>query len=47
VPTWAQAVALRYEPWDLARDGPRLLVHNDGSPGETLSKVLSYLEETP
>ncbi len=26
VPTWEQVVAEEYEPWDEARDGPRLLV---------------------
>jgi predicted kinase len=47
VPTWAQATALKYEPWDPVRDGRRLLVHNDGAPDETMSKVLSYLDEVP
>jgi predicted kinase len=47
VPTWEQVIALAYEPWDLARDGPRLLVHNDGPPDETMVKVRFYLAERP
>lgn len=43
VPTWEQAMALNYEPWDTDRDGPRLLVRNDGSPTETMSHVRTYL----
>jgi predicted kinase len=43
VPTWAQATARDYEPWDTARDGPRLLVHNDGSPDDAMREVRSYL----
>lgn len=43
VPTWAQVTALTYEPWDTTRDGPRLLVHNDGPPTETLRQVMPYL----
>jgi predicted kinase len=46
VPTWAQVVDLDYEPWDDDRDGPRLLVHNDGPPEETLRRVLPYLHVT-
>lgn len=46
VPTWAQVTALEYEPWDTVRDGPRLLVHNDGPPDEAMREVLSYLAET-
>ncbi len=43
VPTWAQVLSLEYEPWDVGRDGPRLLVTNDGALDETLSRVLGYL----
>jgi predicted kinase len=43
VPTWAQATARVYEPWDTTRDGPRLLVHNDGSPDEAMHEVRSYI----
>lgn len=44
VPTWEQVVALVYEPWDTVRDGPRLLVANDGSPADTMRQVRPYLE---
>jgi hypothetical protein len=47
VPTWAQVTALEYEPWDTTRDGPRLLVHNDGTPDEAMGRVRFYLTETP
>jgi predicted kinase len=43
VPTWAQVVALDYEPWDTTRDGPRLVVHNDGSPDDAMSAIRPYL----
>lgn len=43
VPTWAQVVALVYEPWDTDRDGQRLLVRNDGLPTETMAQVRRYL----
>jgi len=43
VPTWAQVTALDYEPWDTARDGPRLLVRNDGTPADTMRQVRPYL----
>jgi predicted kinase len=43
VPTWAQVTALDYEPWDVARDGPRLLVRNDGTPADTMHQVRPYL----
>jgi predicted kinase len=43
LPTWAQVTALDYEPWDTARDGPRLLVRNDGPPAETMRQVMPYL----
>jgi predicted kinase len=46
VPTWAQVTALEYEPWDTTRDGPRLLVHNDGTPDEAMNEVRSYLAES-
>ncbi|TDV55113.1 putative kinase [Actinophytocola oryzae] len=43
VPTWAQVVALGYEPWDTARDGHRLLVRNDGLPAQAMAEVRRYL----
>lgn len=43
VPTWAQVLALVYEPWDIDRDGQRLLVTNDGLPAETMAAVRRYL----
>jgi hypothetical protein len=43
VPTWAQVLSLEYEPWDVARDGPRLFVTNDGRLDEALERVLGYL----
>jgi predicted kinase len=43
VPTWAQVTALDYEPWDVTRDGPRLLVRNDGTPADTMHQVRPYL----
>lgn len=43
LPTWAQVTALVYEPWDTVRDGPRLLVRNDGTPAETMREVMPYL----
>lgn len=43
VPTWDQVTALIYEPWDTDRDGPRLLVHNDGSPADTMQRIRPYL----
>jgi predicted kinase len=43
VPTWDQVTALVYEPWDTERDGPRLLVHNDGSPADTMHRIRPYL----
>lgn len=43
VPTWAQVLALVYEPWDTDRDGQRLLVNNDGLPTETMAQVRRYL----
>jgi len=43
VPTWAQVLSLEYEPWDVERDGPRLLVTNDGAVDEALDQVLGYL----
>jgi predicted kinase len=46
VPTWAQVTALVYEPWDIVRDGPRLLVHNDGALDEAMREVRSYLLAT-
>lgn len=30
VPTWEQVLAREYQPWDEHRDGPRLILHNDG-----------------
>jgi predicted kinase len=47
VPTWAQVVALTYEPWDTTRDGPRLLVHNDGPLTETMQQIRHYLTTPP
>jgi predicted kinase len=47
VPTWAQVIALEYEPWDIDRDGPRLLVRNDGSPAEAMSQIRHYLDLEP
>jgi predicted kinase len=47
VPTWAQVTALPYEPWNTTRDGPRLLVHNDGSPMEAMRQIRHYLTTTP
>lgn len=44
VPTWEQVVSLIYEPWDAVRDGPRLVVNNDGSPADAMGKVRPYLE---
>ena len=44
VPTWDQVVSLVYEPWDVVRDGPRLLVLNDGTPAQAMDKVRPYLE---
>ena len=43
VPTWRQATAVVYEPWDIARDGPRLVVVNDGSLDDAMASVRSYL----
>lgn len=43
VPTWTQVTALHYEPWNVERDGPRLLVRNDGPPAESMRRVLPYL----
>jgi predicted kinase len=47
VPTWAQVNALDYEPWDTTRDGPRLLVRNDGPPAEAMHEVRRYLGVSP
>jgi hypothetical protein len=44
VPTWDQVVSLVYEPWDTVRDGPRLVVNNDGSPADAMGRVRPYLE---
>lgn len=43
VPTWAQVTSLHYEPWSVDRDGPRLLVRNDGSPADAMRRVRPYL----
>jgi predicted kinase len=43
VPTWDQVTALGYAPWDITRDGPRLLVRNDGTPADTMCQVRPYL----
>jgi predicted kinase len=43
VPTWAQVTSLVYEPWDDERDGPRLLVDNDGPTEDALVRVRAYL----
>jgi predicted kinase len=43
VPTWAQVLSLEYEPWDVERDGPRLLVTNNGALDEPLGQVIAYL----
>jgi predicted kinase len=43
VPTWAQVMALVYEPWDTERDGHRLLVTNDGLPAETMAQIRRFL----
>jgi predicted kinase len=43
VPTWEQVTSLAYEPWDEERDGPRLLVDNDGPPEEALARVRVHL----
>jgi predicted kinase len=43
VPTWVQVTAVAYEPWDIRRDGPRLLVANDGSPDDAMVRVRAYL----
>jgi predicted kinase len=43
VPTWAQVLALVYEPWDVNRDGQRLVVNNDGDAAETMAQVRRYL----
>jgi predicted kinase len=43
VPTWHQVTAVAYEPWDTRRDGPRLVVVNDGSPDEAMASVRAYL----
>jgi predicted kinase len=47
VPTWSQAMAVVYEPWDTDRDGQRLVVRNDGQLDETMRKVRRYLRGTP
>jgi predicted kinase len=47
VPTWAQVLAVGYEPWDMDRDGQRLLVRNDGDLEETMRQVRRYLRGTP
>lgn len=43
VPTWRQVTAVAYEPWDVHRDGPRLVVANDGSPRDVMPRVRAYL----
>jgi predicted kinase len=43
VPTWSQVTALTYERWETGRDGPRLLVRNDGSPGDAMTGIRAYL----
>ncbi len=43
VPTWRQVTAVTYEPWDTRRDGPRLVVANDGSPDDAMVRVRAYL----
>jgi predicted kinase len=43
VPTWGQVTALAYEPWDSTRDGPRLLVVNDGPPADAMARIRAYL----
>jgi len=43
VPTWRQVTAVTYEPWDTTRDGPRLVVANDGSPDDAMVRVRAYL----
>jgi predicted kinase len=43
VPTWRQVTAVAYEPWDTRRDGPRLVVANDGSPDDAMVRVRAYL----
>lgn len=43
VPTWRQVTAVAYEPWDIRRDGPRLVVANDGSPDDAMTRVRAYL----
>jgi predicted kinase len=43
VPTWAQVTSLGYVPWDVGRDGPRLLVRNDHAPEDVLGEVRAYL----
>jgi predicted kinase len=43
VPTWRQVTAVAYQPWDPRRDGPRLVVANDGSPNDAMARVRAYL----
>lgn len=43
VPTWRQVMAVDYEPWDISRDGPRLVIVNDGTPEDAMARVLAYL----
>jgi predicted kinase len=43
VPTWRQVTAVAYEPWDIHRDGPRLVVANDGLPDDVMPRVRAYL----
>ncbi|MBB4909731.1 putative kinase [Actinophytocola algeriensis] len=45
VPTWRQVTAVAYEPWDAGRDGPRLVVANDGSPDDAMVRVRAYLSK--
>ena len=45
VPTWRQVTAVAYEPWDTSRDGPRLVVANDGSPDDAMTQVRAYLSK--
>ena len=46
VPTWRQVTAVAYEPWDIRRDGPRLVIANDGSLADAMARVRAYLSTT-
>lgn len=45
VPTWEQVTGGGYQPWDEARDGPRLLVDNVGEPADAAARIRAYLAD--